>query len=64
MVADQNVQVNEQDVKRAWRHSEGGQGMRYIMAWIKKYILHVQSPSGRPYGYQYEWDMLMKEGKE
>ena len=27
MVADQNVQVNEQDVKRAWRHSEGGQGM-------------------------------------
>lgn len=27
MAAYQHVQVNEQDVKRAWRHSEGGQGM-------------------------------------
>ena len=27
MVADQNVQANEQDVERTWRHSEGGQGM-------------------------------------
>lgn len=27
MVAYQHMQVNEQDVKRVWRHCEGRQGM-------------------------------------
>jgi hypothetical protein len=31
-----------------------------ILAWIKKYILHIKSPSAIWQGYEYEWDMLMR----
>ena len=31
--------------------------MRLFLAWIKK-ILDIQSPSGLPRGYKYEYDML------
>ena len=34
---------------------------RYIIAWIKKYILHVESPSAHCMGYKYEWDALTKD---
>lgn len=37
---------------------------KYAAAWIKKYILKVQSPSLICLGYKYEWDYLMaKRGK-
>ncbi len=32
--------------------------MKWIMAWIKKYLLGVKSPSAMSYGYDYEWDYL------
>lgn len=32
---------------------------KYATAWIKKYILKVQSPSLIWLGYKYEWDYLM-----
>jgi hypothetical protein len=35
----------------------------YISAWIKKYILHVESPSLLIIGYRYEYDYLMANKK-
>ena len=32
--------------------------MRMILAWIKKYILGVRSPSGMSRGFDFEYDML------
>lgn len=32
---------------------------KYVAAWIKKYILKVQSPSLIWLEYKYEWDYLM-----
>ena len=32
--------------------------MRIIIAWIKKYILHVHSPSALTHGYDFEYDWL------
>lgn len=34
--------------------------MNLIIAWIKKYIFHIESPSALCCGYKYEWDMLKK----
>lgn len=34
--------------------------MRLVIAWIKKYIFHIKSPSARWLGYEYEWDMLIR----
>lgn len=38
--------------------------MRKIIAWIKKYIFHIQSPSAKWIGYDYEWDVLKIEEVE
>lgn len=35
--------------------------IRYIRAWIKKYIFHIKSPSAYCMGYEYEWDTLTKD---
>ena len=35
--------------------------MRLFLAWIKKYILGVKSPSGIPNGFEYEYDMIKAE---
>ena len=32
--------------------------MRIIIAWIKKYILHVHSPSAHAGGYDFEYDYI------
>lgn len=32
--------------------------MRIIIAWIKKYILHVHSPSAHARGYDFEYDYI------
>ena len=32
--------------------------MRIIIAWIKKYILHIHSPSASSHGYDFEYDRL------
>ena len=32
--------------------------MRIIIAWIKKYILHIHSPSASSHGYDFEYDWL------
>lgn len=32
--------------------------MRIIIAWIKKYILHVHSPSAHARGFDFEYDYL------
>ena len=32
--------------------------MRIIIAWIKKYIFHIHSPSCHPNGYDFEYDYL------
>lgn len=32
--------------------------MQMVIAWIKKYIFHIKSPSARLFGYDYEWDFL------
>lgn len=34
--------------------------MKYIRAWIKKYILHIKSPSAYCSGWAYEWDLMTK----
>ena len=34
--------------------------MQMILAWIKKYILHIKSPSAKWLGYDYEWDYLVE----
>lgn len=34
--------------------------IRYIRAWIKKYIFHVKSPSAYIAGWEYEWDLITK----
>ena len=34
--------------------------MKMIIAWIKKYIFHIKSPSAYWMGYKYEWDTLTK----
>lgn len=36
------------------------QGKAKIIAWIKKYILKVQSPSAKLYGEDYMYDVLKK----
>lgn len=35
--------------------------MKLILAWIKKYIFHIESPSAHCMGYKYEWDTLTKD---
>ena len=35
--------------------------MKIIIAWIKKYIFHIESPSTLWAGYKYEYDYLVKE---
>lgn len=35
--------------------------MNRIIAWIKKYIFHIKSPSAYCMGYKYEWDTLTKD---
>lgn len=37
--------------------------MRYIKAWIHKYIMHIESPSAHCMGYKYEWDALLDSYK-
>ena len=34
--------------------------MQMILAWIKKYILHIKSPYAKWLGYDYEWDYLKR----
>ena len=36
--------------------------IRYIRAWIHKYILHIKSPSAYMAGWEYEWDLITKGG--
>lgn len=39
--------------------------MKYLLAWIKKYVFRAQSPSCLWMGYKYEWDHLMaKKGEK
>lgn len=32
--------------------------MQIVIAWIKKYIFHIKSPSAKWLGYDYEWDYM------
>lgn len=34
--------------------------MKIVIAWIKKYIFHIKSPSAIIRGYEYEWDILIQ----
>lgn len=34
--------------------------IKYIKAWICKYILHIKSPSAICAGREYEWDLIKK----
>lgn len=45
-------------LKNATKYTEGGKKMRYIKAWIDKYILRLESPSAHAAGWKYEWDFL------
>ena len=38
--------------------------IRYIRAWIYKYILHIKSPSAYIAGWEYEWDLLTKGARD
>lgn len=38
--------------------------MKIIIAWIKKYIFHIKSPSGMIMGYEYEYDYLTERKRE
>lgn len=37
--------------------------IRYIRAWVYKYIFHIKSPSTHCMGHKYEWDALLDSYK-